>query len=148
MQTDSSASFTYLASASASECTTTVLMPSSRQARWMRNAISPRLAINIFSNMSALCGEIAFAAFSRSAIWLHRCAACRRLVTAVGNQDFFKHMDAPGLVSGAQLRQIDGLADDEQGLAELHRLAVFHQDGLDDPGLVGVDQIGRASCRE
>src|SRR5687767_11239239 len=51
MQTDSSASFTYLASVSASECTTTVRMPSSRQARWMRSAISPRLAIRIFSNI-------------------------------------------------------------------------------------------------
>src|SRR5690606_20308587 len=52
MQTDSSASFTYLASVSACEWTTTVLMPSSRQARWIRSAISPRLAIRIFSNMS------------------------------------------------------------------------------------------------
>jgi hypothetical protein len=51
MHTDSSASLTYLASVSASECTTTVLMPSSRQARWMRRAISPRLAIRIFSNI-------------------------------------------------------------------------------------------------
>jgi hypothetical protein len=51
MQTDSSASFTYFASVSASECTTTVRMPISRQARWMRSAISPRLAIRIFSNI-------------------------------------------------------------------------------------------------
>ena len=50
MQTDSSASRTYLASRSASEWTTTVLMPSSRHARWMRSAISPRLAIRIFPN--------------------------------------------------------------------------------------------------
>src|SRR4029078_5156272 len=50
MQTDSSASMTYLASASASEWMATVLMPISRHARWMRSAISPRLAINIFSN--------------------------------------------------------------------------------------------------
>src|SRR5207247_11158753 len=53
MHTDSSASFTYLASVSASEYTTTVRMPISRQARWMRSAISPRLAIRIFSNMLA-----------------------------------------------------------------------------------------------
>src|SRR5690606_1970472 len=52
MQTDSSASLTYFASVSACEWTTTVLMPSSRQARWIRSAISPRLAIRIFSNMS------------------------------------------------------------------------------------------------
>ena len=51
MHTDSSASLTYLASASASEWTTTVLMPISRQARWMRSAISPRLAMRIFSNI-------------------------------------------------------------------------------------------------
>ena len=50
MQTDSSASRTYLASRSASECTITVLIPNSRHARWMRSAISPRLAIRIFSN--------------------------------------------------------------------------------------------------
>ena len=51
MHTDSSASLTYFASVSASEWTTTVRMPSSRQARWMRSAISPRLAIRIFSNI-------------------------------------------------------------------------------------------------
>src|SRR4249920_708731 len=51
MQTDSSARRTYLASASATECTATVLIPSSRQARWTRRAISPRFAISIFSNM-------------------------------------------------------------------------------------------------
>src|SRR4029450_6224140 len=48
MQTDSSASRTYLASRSASEWTTTVLILSSRHARLMRSAISPRLAIRIF----------------------------------------------------------------------------------------------------
>src|SRR5450755_658682 len=51
MQTASSASFTYLASRSASEYTTTVLISSSRQARWIRRAISPRLAISIFLNI-------------------------------------------------------------------------------------------------
>src|SRR4030095_2693556 len=54
MHTDSSASFTYLASVSASECTTTVRMPNSRHARWMRSAISPRLAISIFLTTSLL----------------------------------------------------------------------------------------------
>src|SRR5512134_3162433 len=50
MQTDSSASRTYFASRSASEWTTTVLMPSSRHARWTRSAISPRLAMRILPN--------------------------------------------------------------------------------------------------
>src|ERR1700684_1447577 len=52
MHTDSSASDTYLASRSASECTTTVRMPISRQARGTRSAISPRFAMRIFSNIS------------------------------------------------------------------------------------------------
>ena len=50
MQTLSSARRTCIASASAVECTATVGMPSSRQARWMRSAISPRLAMRIFWN--------------------------------------------------------------------------------------------------
>src|SRR3569833_2697137 len=90
MQTDSSASFTYLASRSASEYTATVLIPISRQARWIRRAISPRFAIRIFSNIWVLRGEIALTAFGRCAFWLRRCAACRQLVSAVGDEDFFK----------------------------------------------------------
>src|SRR3990172_6554145 len=52
MHTLSSARRTCMASASAVECTATVRMPISRQARWMRNATSPRLAISTFSNMA------------------------------------------------------------------------------------------------
>src|SRR3979490_2238582 len=84
MHTDSSASFTYLASVSASEYTTTVRVPTSRQARWRRSAISPRLAIRIFSNM---------------------------------------------------------LAEDEERLPVLHRLAVFHKHRLHHAGGVGLDLI-------
>src|SRR3954470_24726596 len=51
MQTLSSASRTCMASASAVECTATVAMPSSLQARSTRSAISPRLAIRILSNI-------------------------------------------------------------------------------------------------
>src|SRR5438045_9099877 len=54
MHTASSASFTYLASRSASEYTTTDLTPSSRQARWIRRANSPRCAIRVFLNIEAL----------------------------------------------------------------------------------------------
>src|SRR5208282_5985645 len=50
MHTLSSARRTCIASESAVEWTATVGMPSSRQARWMRSAISPRLAIRIFWN--------------------------------------------------------------------------------------------------
>ena len=50
MHTASSAKRTWRASASAVECTATVRMPSSRQARMIRSAISPRLAMRIFLN--------------------------------------------------------------------------------------------------
>src|SRR5262245_47245208 len=53
MQTVSSASRTFIALASAVECTATVLIPISRQARWMRSAISPRLAIRTLSNIQS-----------------------------------------------------------------------------------------------
>src|SRR5262245_33384825 len=52
MQTLSSARRTCIASASAVEWTATVAMPSSLHARWMRSAISPRLAIRTLSNIS------------------------------------------------------------------------------------------------
>src|SRR6476469_5256265 len=51
MHTLSSARRTCMASASAVECTATVEMPISLQARCTRSAISPRLAIRIFSNI-------------------------------------------------------------------------------------------------
>src|SRR3954463_4135004 len=54
MQTAASASRTCMASLSAVECTATVWMPISRQARWMRSAISPRLAIRTLSNIVGL----------------------------------------------------------------------------------------------
>src|SRR5271170_4775945 len=53
MQTLSSASRTFIARASAVECTATVLIPISRQARWILSAISPRLAISTFSNIGS-----------------------------------------------------------------------------------------------
>src|SRR5690606_38912068 len=46
MQIAWSASRTCIASASAVECTATVSIPISCAARWMRSAISPRLAIS------------------------------------------------------------------------------------------------------
>src|SRR5512132_4700240 len=52
MQIDSSASRTCMASTSAVECTATERIPISRQARRMRSAISPRLAIRILWNTS------------------------------------------------------------------------------------------------
>ena len=57
MQTDSSAMRTCIASASAVEWTATDLIPISAQARITRRAISPRLAIRIFSNMARLLDD-------------------------------------------------------------------------------------------
>src|SRR5690242_18835404 len=75
MHTDSSASWTCRLARSASDWTATVLMPISRHARMMRTAISPRLAINIFLNISVLRFDLK----QRLAV-LHR--------VAVGDQRF------------------------------------------------------------
>src|SRR3546814_11368447 len=56
MHTTSSARRTCIASVSAVEWTATVLMPISWHARWMRSAISTRLAIRSFS-MAMRCGS-------------------------------------------------------------------------------------------
>src|SRR5689334_21783514 len=58
MHTASSAKRTWSARVSASECTATVAMPSSRHARITRSAISPRFAIKIFLNggTAGFCG--------------------------------------------------------------------------------------------
>src|SRR3990167_658314 len=103
MHTDSSASFTYLASVSASECTTTVRMPISRQARWMRSAISPRLAMRIFSNTS-VDEEQGLAVLDR---------------LAVLDQDRLDDARGVGFDLVHQLHRFD----DADGLALLHRLA-------------------------
>src|SRR4030067_71256 len=57
MHTLSSARRTCMASASAVECTATVATPSSLQARSMRRAISPRVAIRILSNIAPRLGR-------------------------------------------------------------------------------------------
>src|SRR5580704_17793966 len=68
MHTVSSASSTCLVLKSAVECTATVLMPSSRHARNMRSAISPRLAMTTFSNIALFDDEQGLAEFDRLAI--------------------------------------------------------------------------------
>src|SRR5947207_1269927 len=102
MHTASSASFTYLASRSASEYTTTDFTPSSRQARWIRRAISPRLAIRIFLNIRPLSldDEKRLTEFDR---------------LAVLDQDL---RDAAGLVGLDLVHDLHGF-DDADGLAFL-----------------------------
>src|SRR5258706_1473803 len=113
MQTDSSASFTYFASVSASECTTTVRIPISRQARWMRSAISPRFAIRIFSNM-----EGPAAGLSENE---QRLTVLDRL--SVLDQDRLDRTRSVGVDLVHQLHRLDD-ADD---LSLLHRLANFDE---------------------
>src|SRR3954454_15367677 len=68
MQTLSSARRTCIASASAVECTATIEMPSSLHARRTRSAISPRLAIRIFSNMASFYDHQRLAELHRLAV--------------------------------------------------------------------------------
>src|SRR5262245_66407630 len=68
MHTLSSARRTCMASASAVECTATVAMPSSLHARNTRSAISPRLAIRIFSNMASFNDHERLAELDRLAV--------------------------------------------------------------------------------
>src|SRR6187397_1940948 len=116
MQTDSSASFTYLASVSASECTATVRMPISLHARWTRSAISPRLAIRIFSNMPLLDHGERFAE-------LHG--------LPVLHQDLH---DLAALGGRDRVHGLHGL-DDHQGLAGLDGVADLHEGGAVRGGL-------------
>src|SRR5437764_369771 len=120
MQTDSSASRTYFASASASECTTTVLMPSSRHARCTRSAISPRLAIRTLSKS-----------------WP---------ATLAGIPDSLKaHASAP--TAAARGHSLDygsppsPSADDDERLTVFDGLPVFDQDRFHGARLVGLDLV-------
>src|ERR1700735_1163071 len=65
MHTVSSARSPRLVLKSAVECTATVLMPSSRQARRMRSAISPRLAMTTFSIIASFDDEQRLAELDR-----------------------------------------------------------------------------------
>src|SRR5215468_3931113 len=110
MQTTSSAKRTCKASRSASECTATVLMPSSRQAQMTRQAISPRLAIRTFLNIR----------------WW-----------GVGNREWGAgriQLSAPHSPFPIPHSRLD--LDSEQWLAVFDRLAVFDE-GLGD-GSAGV----------
>src|SRR6266513_3974255 len=86
-------------------------MPMSRHARWIRRAISPRLAIRIFSNM------IRWAAF-QPLIW-----------GTVGAPGYL-----PFLIPTV-------LADHHQGFAVFDRLTVLDHDRLDHAVLVGLDFV-------
>src|SRR4051812_6421184 len=107
MQTVSSARRTCIASASAVECTATVLMPISWHARWMRSAISPRFAIRSFW---IFIGPV-------SADDRERLIELDRL--AVADEEFLDHS---ALGRGDRVHDLHRL-DDQQGVAGLHRVA-------------------------
>src|SRR5579859_6093283 len=107
MQTLSSAKRTCMASASAVEWTATVEIPMSWQARWMRSAISPRLAMRIFWN------KVARGLFDDH----QRLAVFDRLTVRYQN-----------LRQGSALRRLDRVhhlhrLNDQQRVADLHRAA-------------------------
>src|SRR4051812_35081798 len=98
-------------------------MPISRHARWMRNAISPRLAMRIFLNMTApisRCGRRRVRCGCPGAPW-RRPGGC----------------DPRPCVSPC----CAGSFDDEERLPELDRLAVLAEDLLHRAGLVGLDLV-------
>src|SRR5678815_4287419 len=108
MQTLSSARRTHMALESASECTATVEMPISLHARWTRNAISPRLAIRILSNMGLADDR-------------------ERLAELDGRAVLDQDLD--DLAGFGGWNRIHGLHrfDDEQRLAGLDRVAHLHE---------------------
>src|SRR5258708_38769018 len=119
MHTDSSASILSFASAPASESTATVLMPISRQARWMRSAISPRFAIRIFSNTRGLFDDEERLAVLDGLAVLHEA-----------------RLDSPRYVGLDLVQQFHRL-DDPDGLPLGHRLADFHECRLPAGGRAG-----------
>src|SRR5271163_4704631 len=109
MHTLSSAKRTCIAWASAVECTATVWMPISRQARRILSAISPRLAISTLSNMGALLKDH------------HRLAELDR--AGIRDQDA-RELAALGRLD--LVHDLHGL-DDQQGLAGRHDIADPHE---------------------
>src|SRR3954466_8793532 len=110
MQTVSSASRTCIASASAVEWTATVLIPISWHARWIRSAISPRLAISSFWIFT---GAVALADDHERLIAPNRLAA--------GDEPFLEHSAGR---RGDRVHYLHRL-DDQQGVAGFDRIADF-----------------------
>src|SRR6476660_6007339 len=127
MQTLSSASRTCMAEASAVECTATVRMPISWQARWMRSAISPRLAIRTLPNIMACspCGRAPAA--SRAARLPYRTRAAFRAPCSFDDHQRLAifhgraglDQDAGHGAGARRLDLVEGLhrLDQQQGLA-------------------------------
>src|SRR5574343_525692 len=136
MQTASSASLTYLASRSASEYTTTERMPISRQARWMRSAISPRLPLRIFLNIAgcSLDDEQRLAVLDRLAV------LGEHLRDRAGEVRLDLVHDLHGLDDAQRVTGFDALADVGDGLGAR---AAGPVEGADHRRLDHVAGLGR-----
>src|SRR6185369_922859 len=125
MHTDSSARRTYFASRSASECTITVWMPSSRQARWTRSAISPRLAIKILPKswfgFLATIGDDGGRSGGKSGDHDQRLSELDRL--PVLGEHLLDHARLVGLDLVHQLHRLD----DAKRIADLYRVPDFDE---------------------
>src|SRR6516164_8607823 len=122
MHTLSSARRTCMASSSAVECTATEGMPSSLHARSTRNAISPRFAIRILSNISASCSGGCGASDTPTSLDDHqRFAELDRLAVLDQNLDDRPRARRGNLVHGLHR------FDDEERVAGLHAAADFDE---------------------
>src|SRR6266581_187277 len=133
MHTVSSASSTCLVLKSAVECTATVLIPSSRQARRIRSAISPRLAMTTFSSMATLFDyEQRLAELNRVSVARHDGGDAARFV----GLDLVHHLH--GFDDAQDLSHFDLVADLDERFRTGRGCAVKGADhGCGDDVLVG-----------
>src|SRR4249919_1182428 len=110
MHTDSSAMATCLRLRSTVECTATVRMPSAWQARRMRSAISPRLAMTTLSSICAASAdhEQGFVEFDRLA------ALAQHLEHGAGHVGFDRIEHFHRLDDAQRLAGLDRLADADE----------------------------------
>src|SRR4051812_43408748 len=111
-----------MASASAVEWTATVAMPSSFAARRMRNAISPRLAIRILSNIGLLDDDQGLAVLDRRPVLDED----RRDGAGARSRDFVERLH--GLDEEDLVARLDLRPDFHEGLRVGRRLAVGGSD--------------------
>src|SRR5690606_2382329 len=149
MQTVSSASRTCLRDVSAVECTATVLMPSSRQARYTRRAISPRFAIRTFSSKGALALCVMAREPNQAARPSARAAARVSGAGSRGQSDIAIVISPVGrsdLDHKERLAELDGIAvldEDADDLAgDLRFDLVHHLHGFDDAERVAGFDLG------
>src|SRR5258706_4793755 len=132
MHTLSSARRTCMALSSAVECTATVLMPISRQARWMRSAISPRLAMSTLSNMRTALADAYSAKRGQTPFQPMRIGGSFAVESEKGPDPFLRQT--------GHVRPF-ALFDDHQRVAVFDRLLVLDQHLLQDSGARRFDLV-------